>query len=352
MKADRASFRRQFGRLGLGAGLSLACAPSLLWAQSGPSAHSAPSGAASAAAPSELVHWLQRLYSAARSRGYQGTVALTAGSMSSSIRLVHFNDGRDSFERQEVMDGQARLQYRHNEQMLTVWPASKLAVFEPRDPVPAFPAIADPALARPQDHYELRRLGVERVAGREADVLWLVPRDNLRHGQRWWSDRESGLMLRGDLLGPQGEVLESAAFVELRLLNKAQPELVLAPMKRLDGLRVKRPQAMRTQPEAEGWRLARPVAGFQLVSCQRRPLDSSMDAEAPQVLQSVYTDGLTHVSVFVEAFDGARHKQGMRTTMGATNTVMHRRGDWWITVVGEVPMAVVLMFDSLLERRS
>jgi sigma-E factor negative regulatory protein RseB len=69
------------------------------------------------------------------------------------------------------------------------------------------------------------------------------------------------------------------------------------------------------------------------------------------VLQTVFSDGLAHVSVFIEAFDALRHRQGMRTTLGATSTVMHRRGDWWITVVGEVPMATVLQFDAALERR-
>lgn len=338
------SLRRRLGRLGLGAGLALATGPGWLWAQAGQASDSGPS--------SDLGHWLARLYNAARKLSYQGTLALSTGSMSSNVRLQHFGDGRDSFETQEVLDGEVRLQYRHNEKILTVWPATKTAIFEARDPVPAFPSINDPATTRPQDHYELRRMGVERVAGREAEVLWLAPRDKLRHAQRWWIDRETGLLLRADMLGVQGEVLESAAFAEVRLLAKPRPELVLGPMKRLDGLRVLRPQAARTQPEAEGWRLARPVAGFQLSSCQRRPLDSAVDTPAGQVLQSVYTDGLAHVSVFVEAHDPARHKQGMRTTMGATNTVMHRRNDWWITVVGEVPMATVLLFDSLLERRS
>ena len=68
------------------------------------------------------------------------------------------------------------------------------------------------------------------------------------------------------------------------------------------------------------------------------------------VLQSVFSDGLTHVSVFVERFDAQRHKP-MRTVLGATNTLMNRHGDWWITIVGDVPMATIQQFETMLQRR-
>jgi len=69
------------------------------------------------------------------------------------------------------------------------------------------------------------------------------------------------------------------------------------------------------------------------------------------VLQTVYSDGLAHVSVFIEPYDALRHKQPMGTSLGATHTLMNRKGDWWITVVGEVPMATVQQFEAQLERK-
>ena len=38
------------------------------------------------------------------------------------------------------------------------------------------------------------------------------------------------------------------------------------------------------------------------------------------VLQTIYSDGLTHVSVFIESYDPAVHKRGMRASIGATQT--------------------------------
>ena len=49
--------------------------------------------------------------------------------------------------------------------------------------------------------------------------------------------------------------------------------------------------------------------------------------------------------------DPQRHQRAMRTAVGATQTLMRRQGDWWITVVGDVPPATLLAFANALERR-
>ncbi len=342
MRGMRARVR--LGNVGMGAALALgliACA----WAQS------ATPPAVSAVAEAEP--WLHRIQQAAAGSSYQGTLTYSAGGAVSSSRVLHYCDGRQTYERLELLDGESRLQYRHNEQVVTLWPVAKRALLEHRDPVAQFPALPVASSARVLENYELQKVGQERVAGQDADVLLLKPRDRHRFAQRLWAHRESGLLLRNDVLGPSGEVLESAAFVDVRLGGKPQPELILKPMKQLDGFRVLRPQVERTQLEAEGWVMAKPVPGFQLVSCTRRPLDTTGGDGGPplQVIQSVFSDGLAQVSVFIERYDAQRHPKAMGTSMGASHTVMARRGDWWLTVVGEVPMATAQQFEALLERR-
>ena len=39
------------------------------------------------------------------------------------------------------------------------------------------------------------------------------------------------------------------------------------------------------------------------------------------------------------------------TTIGATQTLMRRQGDWWITVVGDVPASTLKAFAGALERK-
>lgn len=313
------------------------------------------SASPAAAAPAPVADangWLHRIQQAAAASSYQGTLTFSAGGSTSSARVLHHCDGRQTYERLEPLDGENRVQYRHNEQVVTLWPAARRALLETRDPVAQFPALPTASGARVLENYELQKIGQERVAGQDADVLLLKPRDRLRFAQRLWAHRDTGLLLRNDVLGAAGEVLESAAFVDVRLGTKPPAEQFLKPMKQLDGWRVQRPPVERTQLETEGWLMSKPVPGFQLVSCIRRPLDvGNGDGPPPQVLQSVFSDGLAQVSVFIERFDPQRHTRPMGSVTGASHTVMARRGDWWITVVGEVPMATAQQFESGLERK-
>jgi len=42
----------------------------------------------------------------------------------------------------------------------------------------------------------------------------------------------------------------------------------------------------------------------------------------------------------------------LKTSVGATHTLMQPKGDdWWVTVVGDVPAATLLEFYDSLERR-
>ena len=58
--------------------------------------------------------WLARIQQAAVDSSYQGTLTFSAGGVVTSSRLEHYCDGRQRYERLEVLDGHARLQYRHN----------------------------------------------------------------------------------------------------------------------------------------------------------------------------------------------------------------------------------------------
>ena len=296
--------------------------------------------------------WVSRVQQAAATSNYQGMLMYSAGGVVSNLRVLQICDGRQRYERIELLDGPARLQFRHNDRTLTVWPATRTARAEQRDPVAEFPALPAVASQRWLDSYEPQALSRERIAGHDADVLMLKPRDRLRFAQRLWADHETGLLLRNDVIGPGGEVLETSAFTDVQIGAKVSPEAVLGPMKQLSGYRVQRWHAERAQVEAEGWALARPVPGFQLVSCTKRPLDPATDAGATApVLQSVFSDGLAHVSVFIEPFDAQRHGKAMGTSLGATHTLTSRQGDWWFTVVGEVPMATAQQFGAMFERK-
>jgi sigma-E factor negative regulatory protein RseB len=301
--------------------------------------------------PQEARKWLSRIHTAAHERNYQGTLVFSADGALSSARVAHFCEGAQSYERVEVLDGRMQQIYRHNDRVVTLWPRPRVAVIEERDPRQAsLRPVIEP---RAEEQYELREQGTEHVAGREAQILLLSPRDPNRFAQRLWVDRRSGLMLRADVLGLRQQVLESSAFSQVEIDVKPKPQSVLQPMKHLEGYRQVRPSQKSVKLDGEGWMLTSTVPGFQLGSSTRRTLDPVDGASRPEsVLQAVLSDGLTHVSLFIEPIDRARHTRALQTQVGATYTLMQPYGDdWWVTWMGNVPLQTLKQFHQALERR-
>ena len=295
--------------------------------------------------------WLSRIHTAAGSGNYQGTMVFSAAGTLSSSRVWHYCVGDQTYEKLETLDGRQQRIVRHNDAVHTLWPQSRVAVVEKREALAAWSTTPQTVDPQALEQYELKPDGTARVAGREAAVFVLEPRDGLRYAQRLWADQATGLMLRADVIGPGADrpVLESTAFSEIEIGVKPQPEAILKSLRRSDDYRVVRPQQTRTTLEAEGWALARPVPGFRLAGCLRRAMHSG--GENDPVLQAVFKDGLTHVSVFLEPYKPQRHPGEMQVRQGATATLMQRLGEHWVTVVGDVPPATLKLFADAIERR-
>ena len=322
-------------------------------------AQASAAGGDGAAQSKEMRAWLLRIHEAASHRNYQGTFVVSGGGSVSSARIAHYCEGVNEFERSESLDGQARRVFRHNDAVTTLWPATRVATIEQRTTLAEFPALLQADGDRITEHYEVQPQGAERIAGFEANVLLVKPRDAYRYGYRLWAERASGLLLRADVLGERNEVLETSAFSDVSIGIKPQPESVLAPMRRLEGYHVARPVLAPTSLEAEGWTQRQTAPGFKAVSCVKRPMgpiaadNASVGASASdhqQVLQSIYSDGLTYVSVFIEPFDPKRHTHPMLASVGPTQTLMQQQGDWWVTVIGDVPASTLRLFAKGLER--
>lgn len=337
-----------------------------------PAAGTAATASSSASAPSshpDPAAVIRRIQDAANRQSFSGTFVVSAGGAMTSLRITHVSDGHNQIERVETLDGQMRQVYRHNDLVHVLWPGSHAATIEHRDLGLGYPAVLQAGSAARLDMYELQAAGVDRVAGLEAEVLQLRPRDTHRYGQRLWLERQTGLLLRTDILGPHGELIESAGFSELKWAARSQSQTLLAEMHRLKGYRIERPKLTHTELEREGWTLRTPVAGFRVLHTYAHPpglpshaaqapdavRTASVDAAPnPQasVLQAVFSDGLTTVSLFIERYDASRHqREAPAASQGATQAIGQRHGDWWITAVGDVPRATLRQFAAQIERR-
>ena len=291
-----------------------------------------------------VSEWLARMHDATRQRCYIGTfvVSSSSGSMSTA-RIWHACDGQRQVERIETLSGEKRSTFRRDDEVLTFIPEAKMVRSERREALGLFPDVLKPDENTIPEFYTARRVGGDRVAGYDADIVQVLPKDGLRFGYRIWSEKKSGLLVKLQTLDESGRVLEQAAFSELQLDAPLRMDRLTQMMAVPDGWRVEKAEAVKTSAAAEGWGLRQPISGFKPMNCYKRPDEG--------VLQWIFSDGLASVSLFVESYDRQRHVQEGLFASGATHTLTRRVQDWWVTAVGEVPPQTLRAFALSLERR-
>lgn len=292
-----------------------------------------------------VTEWLTRMHDASRQRNYVGTFVVSSsnGAMSSS-RIWHACDGQSQVERVESLSGAPRSTFRKDDEVRTFLPESRTVRSERRDSLGLFPDLVRPEESAIAEYYTAQLVGADRVAGFEADVVQVLPRDGLRFGYRIWSEKKTGLVVKMQTVDDDGKVLEQAAFSELQLNAPLRMDRLAQMMAVPDGWRLEKADTVKTTAAAEGWALKSAVAGFKPMNSYKRPTEGA--------LQWTFSDGLASVSLFVEAYDAKRHSQEGVFSSGATQTLTRRVGqDWWVTAVGEVPAQTLKAFAVSLERR-
>jgi sigma-E factor negative regulatory protein RseB len=309
-----------------------------------------------AATHRSAADWLDRVQQAAQQQNYEGTFVYQRGGFVQSSRIAHYATSTGGeLEQIDSLDGKPRKLLRRNDDIYTFVPERKLCVVEHRQTRDSFPALLGASGEHVMSVYDAKLLGSDRVAGLDAQVVEFVPKDAYRFAYKLWADPRTGLLLRSQTLDTDDRVLEQIAFSQVRIGGAAaagDKSAIAAGMRNLGGWTVVRPPVAPVDMEAEGWQIAPAVAGFQKIREVRRPMASREPGDAPvPVDQAVFTDGLATISVFVEPADKSARKEGAGST-GATHVLVKRRGDFWITVLGEVPLATLQQFASAIEYKA
>jgi len=313
----------------------------------------APLSTASGESAGDLRGWLARIHDAAARSSYVGTFVNSTGTSVVSTRVGHYCEGKNTLERIDALDGEPRSMLRVNDEVRTLWPRYRVAVIEPVDPRASFPALVSGSEKHIPEFYELHVQPMERIAGHDADRLLLKARDDNRFDHLIWADHATGLLLRVDVQ-VAGRTLESSGFSDVNIGVKPDAAAVYTELHRADGYHVVKPVIEHTKLQAEGWVMQAGMlpAGFQPLDCVRRALDMPGEtAGQAKVLQAIWSDGITHVSLFIEPFQPQRHRTEGLTVIGATHTITRRVNDMWLTAVGDVPPAALDQFVRALERK-
>ncbi|MBD3670566.1 MAG: MucB/RseB C-terminal domain-containing protein [Gammaproteobacteria bacterium] len=296
------------------------------------------------------MKWLQRMSHALHELNYDGDFVYAHGDQLTAMRIIHANNELGEQERLVSLTGSAREVIRDNDQVTCILPDTRSVIVERKgQSKPGFPYILPKGIKPITDvyHFELGEQG--RITGRDAQQVRILPRDEYRYSYHLWLDRETGMLLKAELINGEATV-EQFMFTRLEFM-KTIPDGLFAPdVDRKDFLsfhheRRKEKEAVATAEQ--DWRVLDIPAGFELMRHQYQYQTDRMEP----VHHLVYSDGLSTVSIFIERLGAEQEPIVGPSPMGAVNAYSTLRENTQITAVGEVPEATVKRMAESVEFR-
>ncbi|MDX1608667.1 MAG: MucB/RseB C-terminal domain-containing protein [Halofilum sp. (in: g-proteobacteria)] len=280
-----------------------------------------------------------------RTGAYEGTIVYQQGASIDSMSLVHgWVDGKEH-ERLVTQTGEPFELIRAGEVVTCVWPEDQRALVSARTGRVS-PLRSLTELSELPEVYRARLAGDGRAAGRTARIVEILSRDDLRYSYRMWIDPGSRLLLRSDLVAPDGRVLERILFTEIRQLEQVTLSRFAPSLEGVEYTRHPDPGGDGSEVERPAWVASELPAGFRAVSHARRELSPGGEV----VQQSVYSDGLASVSVFIEPpGEDTAPLEGV-SRMGAVHAFGRSVDGHRVTVVGEVPGTTVRAIAEAVRR--
>jgi sigma-E factor negative regulatory protein RseB len=164
------------------------------------------------------------------------------------------------------------------------------------------------------------------------------------------------LLLRAQTFDAKNEVVEQISFTQIEIgnidHNRVKPSIT-----NTNGWHIE--NSVMSQVNLSGWSVT-PPPGFKKIQEVKRLISDTQNTGASatqhgvttqrEVSQIVFSDGLAAISVFIEPGSQSRTEGSMQ--QGAMNIVGRRQGDYWLTVVGEVPGPAIRQVSNSIEFKS
>ncbi|NCX33991.1 MAG: transcriptional regulator [Proteobacteria bacterium] len=240
--------------------------------------------------------WMQieKASQAARQLSYKGIFVYQNYQEVRSIEITHLNNGNEEFARIVSLDGPPRELLSRGDNVVVFNPNKENVFIQKRQGQNLFPAILPSNINIVKSSYNLRFGDQERIGGREAQIVYLDPRDEYRYPYKLWLDKEFGLLLKMMILDHHQKIIEQASFNQVALfasqdLNWFKPSIDTQKKYLMD-------EAPENITSNEKYCVISNLpAGYREVSHVTR-----MIGRQPQLVhQWIFSDGLSSVSLFV-----------------------------------------------------
>lgn len=294
---------------------------------------------------------LQKMSQATQGLNYRGTFVYLHNGRLEAIRILHRAAEGDEQERMVALTGEAREVIRDNERVTCILPRSRSVMVDRSIPRKPFPADLPHDLDTLTNTYEFLVVGEDRVSGLSSRVVVIKPRDAYRYGYRLWLDQASSLLLKSDLIDPKGRPVEQMMFTDMQILERLPAEDLVPALQGKDYTVIDHADqnavAQLTDSADSNWVISELPAGFMLTHHNRH----SLHGVTGDVEHLVFSDGLATVSVYIEPHQADKKAPSGMSNMGAVHALGVRRGDYQMTVVGEVPGQTVERIERAVQRR-
>ena len=283
--------------------------------------------------------WLDAMNEAFRDLSYDGVFTYFGGSDLATLRVVHLIVDGVQRERLVHLNGAPREIIRvGNDVTCILQPGDEILELGASIPAGPYARAFSRRFDAISELYEMTMAGEDRIAGRQAVRIAVVPRDENRYGYRLWLDRDTAMLLRSELHNIKGMSLEIFQFASL-IIGEGIPVSALEPDTRegsvLDHLTLG--EGDHPVSGSMKWHVGWVPDGFKMASADiRRPPSTLKDVNT-----IMYSDGLAAFSVFVESMPEAGAGNWVSRD-GATVVVTYLTpvpgmGHHLVTVVGELP---------------
>ncbi len=290
--------------------------------------------------------WMQieKASQAARQLSYKGIFVYQNYQEVRSIEITHLNNGNEEFARIVSLDGPPRELLSRGDNVVVFNPNKENVFIQKRQGQNLFPAILPSNINIVKSSYNLRFGDHERIGGREAQIVYLDPRDEYRYPYKLWLDKEFGLLLKMMILDHHQKIIEQASFNQVALfasqdLNWFKPSIDTQKKYLMD-------EAPENITSNEKYCVISNLpAGFREVSHVTR-----MMGRQPQLVhQWIFSDGLSSVSLFVNPIPKGQKSRVGEMQVGSAHIFARVMNGNQITVVGEVPPVTIQKISNSIQ---
>ena len=160
----------------------------------------------------DLFDMLKRMSDADQNQNYQGTFILRKSDNLSTLHVTHGIDEKGVWESLEALNGEPRKVLRHNNRVISIFPDRAIITVRHNSKKQSLHPQLPENIERLEQYYSMNRLDDDRIANHSSLVVDLLPKDQYRYGYRYWVDKNTGMLLRCDLVDEDNAVVEQMMF--------------------------------------------------------------------------------------------------------------------------------------------